>query len=169
VIPVVVVTGPVGVGKSTVTWEMAEVLDERGIAYARFDADALHYRPLPPGDRFGERGMLCLLERAWEIAREDGADRIILPKVVETREWIDRYRAVIPDAEVTIVRLTAPRGVVADRVREREIGAGLDWHLARAIELEEHWTANPVEDHLVENVGSLRDVAIDVLRRIGWI
>src|SRR3954470_24924406 len=53
---------------------MTEVLDEHELAYARFDADALHYRPLPPGDRFGERGTLQLLARAWEIAREDGAD-----------------------------------------------------------------------------------------------
>jgi hypothetical protein len=169
VTPVLVVTGTVGVGKSAVTWEMTEVLDEHHIPYARFDADALHYRPLPPGDRFGESGMLRLLERAWEIAREGGADRVILPKVVETRAWIDRYCAVISDADVTIVRLTAPRDVVADRVREREIGASLDWHLARAVELEEHWRANPVEDHLVENVGSVRDVAVDVLTRIGWI
>jgi hypothetical protein len=57
VIPVVV-TGPVGVGRSAVTWEMTGVFDEHRIAYARFDAGALHYRPLPPDDRLGERGML---------------------------------------------------------------------------------------------------------------
>lgn len=165
-ISVVVVTGPVGVGKTAVTWEMAEVLDERGVNYLRFDADAVHYRPHPPDDRFGEQAMLQVLEYTWRLLR---SERVILPKVVETRAWIDRYRAVIPDAEVTVVRLTAPRELVADRVREREIGAGLDWHLARAIELEEHWNAHPVEDVLVENVGTVRDVALEVLARVGWI
>jgi hypothetical protein len=163
---VVVVTGPVGVGKTAVTWEMAEVLDERGISFLRFDADAVHYRPHEPGDRFGERTTLQVLEHAWSLVR---SERVILPKVVETRESIDRYCAAIPDADVTIVRLTAPRDVVAARVRERELGAGLDWHLARAIELEEHWAANPVEDFTVENVGPVRDVALEVLSRLGWI
>jgi dephospho-CoA kinase len=162
---VVVVTGPVGVGKTAVTWEMAEVLDERGIDFLRYDADAVHYRPHPEDDRFGERVTLQVLEYTWSLVR---SPRVLLPKVVETRNWIDRYRAVIPDAEVTIVRLTAPRELVASRVREREIGAGLEWHLARAIELEEHWAANPVEDLTVENVGPVREVAVEVLQRVGW-
>lgn len=163
---VVVVTGTVGVGKTAVTWEMTEILDERGVAFMRYDADAVHYRPHPEGDRFGEGVTLQVLEHAWSLVR---SPRVILPKVVETRDWIDRYRAVIPDAEVTIVRLTAPREVVAERVSEREVGAGLDWHLARAIELEEHWDEFPVEDFTVENVGSVRDVALELLTRVGWI
>ena len=163
---VVVVTGPVGVGKTAVTWEMVEVLDERGVPFMRFDADAVHYRPHEPDDRFGERVTLQVLGHAWSLVR---SPRVLLPKVVETRDWIDRYRAVIPDAAITIVRLTAPRDVVADRVREREIGAGLDWHLARAIELEEHWEANPVEDFTVENTGPVREVALEVLDRVRWL
>jgi ribose 1,5-bisphosphokinase PhnN len=163
---VVVVTGPVGVGKTAVTREMTEVLDEREIPYLRYDADAVQYRPHPPDDRFGERATLQVLEYTWRLLR---SSRVILPKVVETRDWIDRYRTVIPESEVTIVRLTAPRDVVAARVRGREIGAGLDWHLARAIELEEHWEANPVEDFTVENIGPVRDVALEVLRRVGWV
>jgi hypothetical protein len=163
---VVVVTGPVGVGKTVVTWEMAELLDERDVPYLRYDADAVHYRPHPPDDRFGERVTLDVLGYTWRLLR---SPRVLLPKVVETRDWIDRYRAVIPDADVTIVRLNAPRDLVADRVRSREIGAGLDWHLARAIELEEHWAANPVEDFTVANIGPVRDVALEVLERVGWI
>jgi len=163
---VAVVTGTVGVGKSAVTWEMAELLDERDVPYLRYDADAVHYRPHPPGNRFGEGVSLQMLEHAWSLVR---SPRVILPKVVETRGWIDRYRAVIPDADVTIVRLTAPREVVAERVREREIGAGLDWHLARAVELEEYWRANPVEDFAVENVAPVREVALEVLTRLGWL
>jgi hypothetical protein len=110
--------------------------------------------------------MLQVLEHTWQLVR---SPRVLLPKVVETRDWIDRYRAVIPGAEVTIVRLTAPRDVIASRVRERELGAGLEWHLARAVELEKLWNANPVEDFTVENVGPLREVALEVLARAGWI
>ena len=123
---VVVVTGPVGVGKTAVTWEMAEVLDERGLAFMRFDADAVHYRPHAPDDRFGERVTLEVLEYTWKLVR---AERVILPKVVETRAWIDRYRAVIPDAEVRFL----DTGHFALETHATEIGAAMREFLGKHI------------------------------------
>jgi adenylylsulfate kinase-like enzyme len=38
---VLVVTGPTGVGKTTVAYEMTEVLDERGLAFGFYDPDAI--------------------------------------------------------------------------------------------------------------------------------
>jgi hypothetical protein len=69
----------------------------------------------------------------------------------------------------TIVRLTAPARVIEQRIRERDIGAGLEWHLARAAELA-HWRDHPVEDFVVENADRpVREVAVEVLTRSGWL
>jgi len=50
------VTGPVGVGKPSVAFEMLDLLEERDVAHAFFDADSLTYfHPKPPDDPLGER------------------------------------------------------------------------------------------------------------------
>ena len=55
-VPTLLLTGPVGVGKTTVGLEAGDVLVERGVAHAFADMDAfsqVHLRP--PDDRFGSR------------------------------------------------------------------------------------------------------------------
>ncbi len=161
---VIVVTGPTGVGKTTVAYEMTEVLDERGVAFGFYDPDAIHFRPVQEGDRFGTRVWLAALHAAWPLME---VERLIVPVVVETRE---NARRLLPDAELTIARLTATPQTIEERIRRRELGAGGDWHVARAQELEAHWRQHPVEDFLVDTDGrDVRDLAVEVLTRSGWI
>ncbi len=161
---VIVVTGPVGVGKTSVAWEMTEVLEERGVPFGFFDPDAIHFRPVPDDDPFGYRVWSAALATTWPLM---GVDRLLVPLVIEDREEAERL---IPDAELTIVRLTAQPETLEERIRRREIGAGLDWHLRRARELDAHWRENPVEDFLIDTEGrAVRDLAAEVLTRSGWI
>lgn len=161
---VLVVSGPTGVGKTTVAYEMTEVLDERGLPFGFYDPDSIHFRPVQGDDRFGSLVWSAALEAAWPLM---GVDRLIVPVVVERREDAERL---LPAGELTIARLTASPATVEERLRRREIGAGLDWHLARAAELDAHWRAQPAEDFVVETDGrSVRDVALEVLTRSGWI
>lgn len=161
---VIVVTGPTGVGKTTVANEMTEVLEERGVAFGFFDPDAIHFRPVQDGDRFGMRVWLGALHAAWPLME---VDRLVVPLVIEERASAERL---VPGSALTIARLTAVMETIADRIRRREIGAGGDWHLARAQELEEHWRDHPVEDFLVDTDGrDVRSVAVEVLTRSGWI
>jgi hypothetical protein len=160
---VLVVTGPVGVGKTAVSWEIAEVLEEGDIPYGFFDPDAVHFHPRPADDRFGYRVSLAALDAAWPLME---VDRLIVPMVVERRDLLDHFSG----SDVTVVRLTAPASVIEQRIRAREIGAGLEWHLARAVELDAHWRDHPVEDFAVENAGrTVREVAVEVLARSGWL
>jgi len=161
---VIVVTGPVGVGKTSVAWEMTEVLDERGLPFGFFDPDAIHFRPVPDDDPFGYRVWSAALATALPLM---AADRLLVPLVVEQREAAERL---LPGAELTIVRLTAAPGTLDERIRRRELGAGLEWHLRRARELDAHWRENPVEDFVVDTEGrAIRDLAVEVLTRSGWI
>lgn len=170
-VPTVLLTGPVGVGKTSVAFEMIELLEERDVAHAFFDVDGLTYfHPKPADDRFGERFAITALGTLFPQLQSQGVERLILARVLWERDSLTRYERAIPGAEITVVRLTAPLSIIEARIRNREIGAGLDWHLARARELDAHWRANPVEDLLVETSGrSLGSIAVEVLTDVGWI
>jgi hypothetical protein len=143
---------------------MTEVLDERGMSFGLFDPDAIHFRPVPDDDPFGYRVWSVALAAAWPLM---GSERLIVPLVVEERTLAERL---IPGAELTVVRLTALPGTLDERIRRREVGAGLDWHLARARVLDAHWREHPVEDFLVDTEGrGVRAVAVEVLTRSGWL
>lgn len=170
-IPTLLVTGPVGVGKTTVAFEMIEVLEEHDLSHAFFDVDGLTYfHPKPTDDRFGERFAINALGTLFPQLQVLGVDRLILARVLWERNSLPRYEEALPGAEIIVVRLTAPLTIVEARIRRREIGAGLDWHLARAAELDAHWHANPVEDLLVDTSDrTVRDIAEEVLTHVGWI
>jgi hypothetical protein len=161
---VLVVTGPVGVGKTTIGWEMTEVLDERSLPFGFYDPDAIHFRPAEDGDPFNSRVWHAALAAAWPLM---GVERLIVPVVVEDRAAAERL---LPGAAVTVARLAASPATLDERIRRRELGAGLEWHLARARELAAHWRNHPVEDFVVDTEGrGVREIAVEVLTRSGWL
>jgi chloramphenicol 3-O-phosphotransferase len=170
-VPTLFVTGPVGVGKTSVAAEMLDVLEERGVPCAFFDLDALTaFHPRPAGDRFGEHFALEALSSLYAKHRDRGIERLILARVLENRHQLDGYREAVAGAEITVVRLTAPLVVIHARLRGRERGAGLDWHLERAAELEAQWRSAPVEDLLVQTEGrTVRELANEILAVAGWL
>lgn len=160
----IVVSGPTGVGKTTVAWEMADVLDERQISWGFFDPDAIRFRPSPDGDPFNTAAWHAALQTVWPMM---AVERLIVPVVVEER---GRVEGILPGTAVVVARLTASQETIGERLAKREITGRLDWHVARAQELEAHWREHPVEDFLIEtDHRSVRDVALEVLTRSGWI
>jgi hypothetical protein len=96
-------------------------------------------------------------------------ERLILARVLWERDSLSLYRDAIPDAEITVVRLTAPLDVIDARIRHREAGSAVDWYLARARELEAHWRMNPVEDLLIETGDrGVREIADQIVTAVGW-
>lgn len=70
-----------GVGKTSVAFEMTEVLEEHDISYAFFDVDGLTYfHPKPADDRFGQRFAINALGMLFPRLQAEGVERLILAR-----------------------------------------------------------------------------------------
>ena len=129
------------------------------------DLDTLrwHYPPLP-GDPFSTQLATKNLAAIWINYQEYGATRLVVADVIETRDGLERYRTGIPGANIFVVRLRASLETLIQRLRQRETGSGLEWHLARAPVLSEIMDRNKVEDLLIETDGkSVQHIAEEIL------
>ena len=172
VVPVLVITGTVGSGKSTVARAASLLLAEAGVGHALADLDDLGKAwPRPPEDRFNEtlsyQNLACICANFLAA----GADRLLIAAVFERRDDVQKVRTAVPAASPVVVRLVSPPGLVAGRLRLRHADRDdLQWHLSRSPELAAVQEQAAVGDRLVSNDGrSPREVAAEVLRAAGWL
>jgi hypothetical protein len=169
-VPVLVITGPVGVGKSTIAAEAAWLLRQADVPHALVDLDRIEQSwPVPADDpgneRVSHRNLACM----WANFRQAGADRLIFARVLETRSLLRRVTVAVPGAQITVVRLRAPLAVLHERIRSRE-ASDPDWFLHAATHTAEVFERARVEDHLVDNENRpAAVVAGEVLHRVGWL
>ena len=131
-VPVLVITGPVGVGKSTIAAEAAWLLRQAGVPHALVDLDRIEQCwPVPADDPWNERVSHRNLACMWANFRQAGADRLIFARVLETRSLLRRVTKAVPGAQITVVRLRAPVAVLHERIRSRE-ASDPDWFLDAA-------------------------------------
>lgn len=168
VVPLLLITGTVGVGKTSVGEEVSEILTTRQVPHAFVDLDALA-NSWPTQGRFNEELAFRNLASVWANFQAAGAERLVVAFVAESRDDLKRYEEAVPGAELTICRLVASQETREARLRAREVGSGLSWHLNRTVELENILQAVALEDFCVENEGrSLEAVALEVLQKAGW-
>ena len=169
-VPVMVITGPVGVGKSTIAAEAAWLLRQADVPHALVDLDRIEQCwPVPADDPWNERVSHRNLACMWANFRQAGADRLIFARVLETRSLLRRVTEAVPGAQFTVVRLRAPVAVLHERIRSREAGDP-DWFLGAAAHTAEVFERARVEDHLVDNENRPATVvAEEVLHRVGWL
>jgi hypothetical protein len=169
-IPVLVITGPVGVGKTATGMAVSEILDDRGWAYALIDMDWLRWsQPRPAGDPFHTALGLRNLAAVWANCRATGAERLVLVDVVETGRDVERYREAVPGAFVQVARLHASLPTILSRLEGRESAASLAWHQRRAPELIAIMDRNQIGDIHIDTDGqTLETIAQDVLLQAGW-
>ena len=168
--PVLILTGPVGVGKTIVAEELSKLLREMRVAHAVVDMDWLRScYPSPEHDPFHTDLGLQNLATVWTNYRAAGARRLVLVDIVETRSALTTYQAAIPDADILVVRLNATLPTILRRLERRETGASLTWHRRRAAELVGQMEEKAVEDLLIQTEGkTVVAIAREVLSRTGW-
>ena len=137
-VPALIVTGPVGVGKTSVAYEVSAVLAEAGVPHACLDIDTLRFAyPAPASDPFNLALGFRNLAAVWRNFQAAGALRLVCADVIEDRATLREYERAIPGLRVTVARLRAPVDALEDVLVETE---------AR----------------------SLREIALEVLARAGW-
>jgi hypothetical protein len=169
VVPVLALSGTVGVGKTTVLVEIHDVLASRGVPHACIERDALAYS-WPERGYYNEDAALENLAAVWTNFRAAGAGRLVVAGVVEREADLEGYRRAIPGARVTVCRLVAPEPTRLAWLQGREHGAGRAWHLNRTVELDRILDTVRLEDFTVRNGGRpVREVALEVLAGAGWL
>jgi adenylylsulfate kinase-like enzyme len=167
----VLVTGPVGAGKTSVVCAISALLDEAGVAHAAIDMDWLRWRhPSPDDDPFDAAlGLRNLAHVAGEYMAA-GVPRFILADVLESRQDVAGHRAALGGVEIAVVRLAAPVETLAARLEARESGASIEWYRRRAAELTAIMERERVEDLLVQTEErSVEVVAQEILRWLRWL
>ena len=139
------------------------------VANTFLDLDELSYS-WPRAGMFNQELVNRALAALWPVYMDAGSERLILARVVEVRSQLAAFSDALGGADITLVRLTASESTRKDRLRRRETGASLRWHLERTVELEAVLEAAALEDHLVLNEGrEIGDVAEETLHLCGWL
>ncbi len=168
-----VLTGTVGVGKTTTADVIGDRWRDAGLPGAVIDVDRLRWAwPAPADDpHHGRLGRENLAAVSRNYLRH-GARRLVLADVLETAA--DRQSlAETVGVPVSVVRLTADPALVESRLRQRHRHDlqpdDLDWHLHRVRELAAILERSAAEDVVVD-VTRLTPAqsAEAVLAAVGW-
>lgn len=165
-----VISGPPGVGKTTVAWRVFSRCAEQGLAPAMADLDLLGAAwPAPADDQFQHRLKARNLASVWANFHTTGSRRLIVAAVIETVEERDLLRAAV-GADLFLCRLTAADSTLADRIhgRGREFGADLPKLVRRAAELSLQLSENDHSDLVLDTDDRPVDVVAECLLR-AWL
>ena len=132
-VEVLLIGGRSGVGKSTAGWEVSRQLQAAGVAHCFIEGDNLdQVYPAPPDDPVREKISEANLRAVWANYRDLGHRRLVYTNTaaVLSAPWMTR--AMGDDVSFTGALLTAMDETATQRLRMRELGGGLDWHVERS-------------------------------------
>lgn len=169
-ISVLLLTGAVGVGKTTVSYEVRLRLAQADVRHVLIDDEFALLHPHPIDDPRGERVRTRALGALWAVYEDAGMDRLVLSRVIQSDDDLQSIRSAIPEAEVQVFWLVAPFETLAERIRSKRVATAEKWCLNRAAELLQIWDTNPIQAQVIDTHGrSVKDIADEVVTKSGWL
>jgi ribose 1,5-bisphosphokinase PhnN len=166
---VIVISGTMGAGKTTVLGEASDVLAERHVLHAAIDLDGVTAVGLPDDHTRDLTGQN--LSAVFANLMNRGIRHVMVAAAVESREDLQDLRRALSEPEIVICRLVANRATLEQRIRGREPGMSQELFVARSRHLDAILDEAAIEDFVERNDDGRRitDVAIAMLSRAGWI
>ena len=166
----VLLTGPVGAGKTTLATEIGELLKAADVAHAVIELDWLSWCVGPGGDAQIRR-QLVIENLAAMVSnfQRAGICRYVLAGSIVSLEHLDAVASTLDGIHLEVVRIVAPAELLASRVEERDAARKTLGSVSQAAEFLAT-TRNAIPDCLeVDNTsGDVSATAEAVLDKIGW-
>jgi predicted ABC-type ATPase len=163
-----VVSGPPGVGKTTVGWRVFDRCTDAGGDPAFVDVDMLGAAwPAPDDDPHQTRLRARNLAAVWANCQAVGSRHLIMADVVESGTDRERLAASV-GMPVIVCTLLASSAALETRIRGRgrDHGPGMDKLIKRAATLSSQLAAADMTGFAVDTDGrSVDDIADEVLMR----
>lgn len=167
---VLLITGTVGSGKTSVLLEIGEALDHDGCPYAIVDLDWLAWlRPSAASGATVQGVLTANLGHVARTFRAAGVERMALARAVRSTAEVEAIRDALGPCELTVARLVAAPAEIARRLDARDTGAQLAEHHAEAGALAAEAAAAGIGDFVVATDDrAIASVAQEVLVSAGW-
>ena len=91
-VPVIILTGAMGVGKTSVLWEAHDVLSTAKVPHAAIDYDFLSIYYPPQRDGHTDDLAIENLAASWSNFAKAGAGRLLIACLIEDGRDLDRFR-----------------------------------------------------------------------------
>jgi AAA domain len=176
---ILLITGPAGVGKSALCWELGYQLAAGQVPHAVIETDELdRVFPRPRADALeklspGTSDVSSInLAMMWSTYRRLGHSRLIMSGVMVHLDFDRRWIVTaIPDAQITVVRLRANDATLIERLGKREIGSGREAQIERTLRQARRMAGEEGAGLLVVATDGRtpQEIAATILRDVGWL
>ena len=126
---ILLITGTVGSGKTTVATEVGEQLADMSLPNAVIDLDWLGW--VNVGNDFKAYDQLIMqnIISTWPNYRKIGVEYLVLARMLLQREPLDVLAKAFPGTPIITVKLVASKNTLEKRLSQRDSGETLQEHL----------------------------------------